>query len=323
MFSFGGFEMGYATVLNVPRVLNYTQAKEILTTTKPIRGTTTIPLGNRRDHHQYSIRKNGEDVELVCYRTSVVTFHPDDSITVKTDGWCSVSTHQFIQQVLGIPANGRGQFTVLSFQDSKVAISGNETARIKMGEDGKWSCLTQITRPSYRINRKAANNVRLRYKEFADYIKGFSKVRAELVRPKYGKEYMGIVINREELEPIFEIDADGDVVWLGTVDLMERSRTAYVERGEQMIRWVTSGDHEQYLKAALHLYSNHSLLHVNERYQPHYYVNPLYRQANLGPKNFDEFILRWHAEEVIEACETKPNAVPNTKYESWLRPKKA
>ena len=155
--------MGYATVLNVPRVSSYAQAKGILKDTKPIRGTTTVPLGNRRDHHQYSIRKEGENIQLVCYRTSVVTFHPDDSITVKTDGWCSVSTHQFIQQVLGIPANGRGRYTVLQLKDSKVAISGNESASFVM-RDGNWSCVTENRRPSYRINRTGANNVRKRYK---------------------------------------------------------------------------------------------------------------------------------------------------------------
>lgn len=318
--------MGYATVLNVPRVSTHAQAKEILTTTKPIRGTTTIPLGNRRDHHQYSIRKEGEDIQLVCYKTPVVTFHPDDSITVKTDGWCSVSTHQFIQQVLGIPANGRGRFTVLSFKDSKVAISGDETATLRRGEDGNWSCLTQITRPSYRINRKAANNVRLRYKEFANYIKGFSKIRGEFVDGVYGRDgYMAIDFSHAELEAVLEKDKDGELVWLGTIDLMERSRTAHVERGVELIEWVTSGDHEQYLKAAVSLYAHESLHYVADpaKVAMQRYYNPLRRAANLGPKNFDEFILRWHAEEVIEACETKPNAVPNTKYESWLQPKKA
>ena len=63
--------MGYATVLNVPRVSTHAQAKEILTTTKPIRGTTTIPLGNRRDHSLYSVRQNGEDIQLEIGRAHV------------------------------------------------------------------------------------------------------------------------------------------------------------------------------------------------------------------------------------------------------------
>ena len=59
--------MGYATVLNLPRVTTYAKAERIVTTTKPIRGTATIPLGNRRDHDQYSIRKtqDNQDIELV------------------------------------------------------------------------------------------------------------------------------------------------------------------------------------------------------------------------------------------------------------------
>ena len=84
-----------------------------------------------------------------------------------------------------------------------------------------------------------------------------------------------------------------------------------------MIRWVTSGDHEQYFKAALHLYATEHGAYVNERHSKSYH-NPLLRPFDRGPKKFDKFILRWHAEEVIETCETKPNAVPNMKYADWL-----
>ena len=205
--------MGYATVLSVPRVTSYAQAKEILTTTKPIRGTTTVPLGNRRDHHQYSIRKNPDtqDIEMVCYKTPVVTFHYDGGITIRNDGWASVSTHQFIQQITGIQTNGRGRYTVLSLKDSKVAISDTETARFIM-RDGNWCCVSDHRRPSYRINRKAANNVRLRYKEFADYIKSFAKLRGEFVDGVYGRKgYMRVSFSLDELVSAFGLDADGDI----------------------------------------------------------------------------------------------------------------
>lgn len=314
--------MGYRTVTSVPRVLTHAEAKKIHDETKPIRGTTTVPLGNRRDHEQYSIRKEGEDIQLVCYKTPVVTFHPDDTITIKTDGWCSVSTHQFITQITGMQTCGRGNFTVIKAGSSTVSIRGGETASFKQ-EGGNWSCLTAIVRPSYRINRKGANNVRARYKEFADYIKGFSKVRAELISPKYGQDYMGIRFSYEELEVACGRDADGDLIWRGTNDLMQRNNKKYMERGEEMIGWVTSGDHEQYFKAALHLYAHENLNYIKDPSRvPQFYNNPLIRRAEIGLKNFDEFILRWHAEEAIEACETKPNAVPNLKYAEWLNPKR-
>ncbi len=317
--------MGYATVLNVPRVTNYEMAKRIHDETKPIRGTTVIPLGDRRDHHQYSIRKQGnQDIELVCYKTPVVTFHPDDTVTIQTDGWTSVSTHQFIQQVLGIPTNRRGRFTVMRLGDSVVSISGGDTATLYRGEDGNWHCSSAIVRPSYRMNRKGANSVRARYKDFINYIKGFSKVRAELVSPRYGRDYMGIQFSYDELNLVLEKDRDGDLIWRGTAELMQRSATNHKMRGEEMIEWVTSGDHEQYLKAALHMYAHDNLNYLKDpnRGHPRFYHDPMARPADIGPKNFDEFILRWHAEEVIEQCETKPNAVPNMKYAEWLNPKK-
>ena len=144
---------------------------------------------------------------------------------------------------------------------------------------------------------KGANNVRARYREFADYIKGFSKVRAETVKPQWSSEYKAIQFSMDELETVFPRDADGDIVWVGTNGLMQRGSTNYVDRGEQMIRWVTSGDHEQYFKAALHLYAPEHGAYVSERHFKSY-NNPLLRPFDRGPKKFDEFILRWHAEEV-------------------------
>jgi hypothetical protein len=309
--------MGYATVLNVPRVWNHAQAKAILENTKPIRGTTTVPLGNRRDHHQYSIRANGEDVEMVCYKTPVVTFHSDNFVTIRTDGWCSVSTHQFIQQITGIPAGGRGQYTVLQLKDSKVAISGNESASFIM-RDGNWCCVSDNRRPSYRINRKAANNVRLRYKEFTDYIKSFAKLRGEFVEGVYGRDgYMRVTITSEELVNAFGLDADGDIACGNTSALMERTHKHHKQRGEEMVAMITSGDHAQFYKATLYLYGDQHTRYYKP--QIHTKVNP---PADRGPKNLDMFIMRWHAEEVIEQCETRPNAVPNTAYAKWLQPKR-
>jgi hypothetical protein len=318
--------MGYRTVLRVPRVRTYAEAKKILTTTKPIRGTTTIPLGDRRDHHQYSIRIQGnQDIELVCYRTPAVTFHPDDSITIRNGGWSSVSTHQFIQQITGIPANGRGMYSVLSLKDSKVAISGNETASF-VRRDGNWHCVSSHIHPSFRINRKAANNVRAKYRDFMNYIKGFAKLRGEFVEGVYGRDgYMAINFSYDELKAVLKEDADGDLIWQGTNDLLYRPSDAHMRRGEEMIGWVTSGDHEQYLKAAIDLYAQERTQYVkdpNAKINPNFYRPPLRRHASLGPKNFDAFILRWHAEEVIEECETKPNAVPNTRYKEWLATKR-
>ena len=101
--------MGYAAVQHVPRLFNYGQAKRHFDRTQPIRGTTTRPLGRRRDYRMYSIRETQTGaIELVCYRTPVVTYEKPKgqeqggTVRVKIDGWNSVSTRQFIRQTLGI-----------------------------------------------------------------------------------------------------------------------------------------------------------------------------------------------------------------------------
>ena len=133
--------MGYATVRHVPSALNYAQAKKIHDQIKPIRGGDTKPLGKRRDHHQYSVKQNDRgDIEFICYRTPVVTYHPDDTITINTDGWASVSTHQFIDQVLGIRANGYRGMTALTINGNKYLIDGkSQSLKVKWeGFGGNW-----------------------------------------------------------------------------------------------------------------------------------------------------------------------------------------
>jgi len=79
--------MGYATVQRVPRVHDYAQALRIHDNTKPLRGRSPEikPLGARRDADTYHVRMNGEAVELVLYRTPVITFMPDDAVVLFVD----------------------------------------------------------------------------------------------------------------------------------------------------------------------------------------------------------------------------------------------
>jgi hypothetical protein len=104
--------MGYATVQRVPRVHSYAEALRIHSNTKPLRGRAEEirPLGNRRDADTYWIRKHGDAIELVLYKTPVITFEPDGDVVLFVDSYNSVSTHQF--GMFLIPRNnGRGDST--------------------------------------------------------------------------------------------------------------------------------------------------------------------------------------------------------------------
>lgn len=222
--------MGYASVMYVPRLLTYEQAKRHFDGTNPIRGTDTRPLGRRKDHRMYSIRENDTGaIELVCYRTPVVTFEkpPNDTqqtieplkplVRVKIDGWNSVSTRQFIWRTLGIHTSAQKDYCVLEIKGDKYTLKRDEELLLELGMgyggrsgDGGWTVLNHHPRMSYRINRKGANNVRAMYKPFADYLKGFIALRATELsvkgmwgRPDY--EYQVFQITLRELGEVFGV----------------------------------------------------------------------------------------------------------------------
>lgn len=172
--------MGYATVRRVPRVLYYQEALKIHDAIKPMRGRLPEirPFGERRDVDTYSIRKHGDAIELVLYKTPVITFMPDGDVVIFIDGYNSVSTHQFIGHVLGISVNGARRTTVLIINGQKYTLADKDKLRLRL-EDGNWHVLNPKTQWSWKLNRKAVTNVRTKYGEFYSYLKGFVNLRTE------------------------------------------------------------------------------------------------------------------------------------------------
>lgn len=338
------------SVQYVPRVTSYAQAVRLYEKTKPIRGTDKRPLGRRRDHHTYSIRKNADGcMELVNYNTPVVTLDPPTSdaaeapdtpqfFRIKLGGWSSVSTRQFVEQTLGIRTSGKGRYSVLHIRGDKYTIKGSEELTLSLDRDG-WHVHNPAERTSYRINRKASNNVRARYKKFADYIKGMVSLRTEEKGLEY-TEYLQPVItfSCEELASVFGVRRSGTPVhafmlsrpgvlkgylWpkqvnevvdvQGTDLLMQHESKYYVERGTQLIQMMLSDDAEQMHKALVWLgVQNMSRTYGYEE------GAVLYRPAECVQKNFKEFILRWHADETVEAFPTPLGQMPAEKYKSWV-----
>jgi hypothetical protein len=127
---------------------------------------------------------NGDAVEFVCYKTPIITYHPDNTIEVKTDGWSSVSTHQMLSWVLNLDVNGSrgGGKTVITMADGSKHIIDNKSSLLLKKEEGMAGAKhLQVINPQklmgYRINRKRMNEVRSQYSEFTKYMKGFVSLR--------------------------------------------------------------------------------------------------------------------------------------------------
>lgn len=233
--------MGYATVMRVPRVDNYKFAKHLHDNIKPLRGRSPEikPLGDRRDADTYHIRMNGDEIELVLYKTPVITFMPDGEVVLFVDSYNTVATHQFIQQVLGIGASGVRRTTVLTINNSKYTLADKDKLRLRKDESGNWQVLNAMQQWTWRLDRKAVSNVRAQYSEFYKYLKGFVSLRTENMKISHWAE--------KEKDCIRVQQSEFKSVCGGTFPMSEY---AYMDkRGRQSLDWNAVKPH-QYEKSA-------------------------------------------------------------------------
>ena len=296
--------MGYRTIEHVKRCFTYADAKYVHDKTTPIRGRSpeVRPLGQRRDAGVYSVRMSGENVEFVLYKTPVITYLPNGDVVIKTDGWNSMSTHQFIEQVLGVKCYGARRNTVMEARsadgDVHKYIIPKEKGITMIHAGGNWRITQFNTIYEYRLNRKAANAVRKKYADFLRYIKGMVNLRSEMVEPKRWarrqKPYAVINVTGDELKGA-QLRVN-DLVW----GFMEHIKLDQPEETR----------HENH-NAALAM----MLRHCNQnRYNHNAAKVPVDEVLNL----VDELLLRAHAQEILVWTELKVGQVPSGKYKGWM-----
>lgn len=199
--------MGYATVQRVPRIQDYATALKLHDNIKPLRGRSPEikPLGDRRDADTYRIRKDGDAVELVLYKTPVITFMPDGEVTLFVDSYNTVSTHQFISHVLGVNASGVRRTTVLTINNMKYTLANKDKLSLRKDVGGNWQVLNAIQQWTWRLDRKAVTNVRSKYGEFYKYLKGFVNLRTESITENTWnpRTFDGIHVQQSEFKSVF------------------------------------------------------------------------------------------------------------------------
>jgi len=82
---------------------------------------------------------------------------PDGDVVIFIDGYNSVSTHQFIDHVLNIRANGARRTTVLTISGQKYTIADKEKLRLRL-EDGNWHVINPTAQWGWKLNRKEITN---------------------------------------------------------------------------------------------------------------------------------------------------------------------
>lgn len=342
----------------VPCLYNYADALRHYNQTKPIRGQgERRPLGRRRDHHGYWMRKDKENgaIECMCYRTPVVTFLPDDSIEIRNGGYASMTTHGFITEILGrvgVRANGWMNKTRLMVSGQvhiipQAATGDGKPVKLVMGGDERLHLTDVQELDGYAINRKAANNVRRRYKEFADYFVGMVKLRTQVVIPEVYRNfpnpshYEKRIVRATAQEFIDAVGTilDKDYGMPGVYTLATKFDYLSMAYGRQNWYDAKAVRYRPGQEAAFLSFINPS--QPEETKMANYYKAAMLlllgdRGMNFTPDNlvnneniidsssdnaiafYDRSLLMAHAKEVLTITKLAPGKMPNTKYIGWI-----
>jgi hypothetical protein len=348
--------MGYATVMRVPQVTDYGVAKNLHNATKPTRGRSPEirPLGDRRDVDNYSVRMNGDDVEFVLYRTPVITYRTNGEIVLRTDGWASVSSHQFIARVLSIPARGKSGSSVFKVGKQDYTMTGDSKLVLCREGTGAWKVLEHETLYGYKASRKALTNVRSRYSEFRKYLGGFINLRQEEHVLNQGRAYerrfnrinfgvqeavnlFGVMdstyndakaLNREKIGCIF--GKPTKLYYFNPTETQKQDHRDAIRKYEENMKAFTdtivNGQpedvrHENFYRGAMALlvewYRESRSTH-NAEWVLHDYDMEGWVHVDEWMPMIDEAILKYHAEEVLERVALELGKTPNPKYASWI-----
>jgi hypothetical protein len=244
---------------------------------------------------------SGENVEFVLYKTPVITYRPNGDVVIKTDGWTSVSTHQFIQQVLGISCYGVRSNSIIEARNAEGDVHKYIIPKDKgitmIHAGGNWRITGYHTMHEYRLNRKAANDVRKKYADFLNYVKGVAKLRSEMKEPKRWARrqnpYAVIVLTEQEVDyPKLELNG------------MVRGLMDYIRLDQP-----EETRHENYNTAFAMAVNGCQVYRGNDEYRA---------ITEEVVSLIDELLLRAHAQDVLVWTELKVGQVPSGKYKGWI-----
>lgn len=178
---------GHYRNTGIPRLHDYASALERFKNTKPIRGRTDItkpqvPLGHRNKVDSFWMRhcQLTQDVECYLYRTPVVTFKANGEVHIKSDGWDSISTANFIGEVLAMGAYiyDRSLCIGLYNENGMLHYRVPSEGTLTLKKEGRWKYVSGApNNVIHSMNRKAINAARKTYKDFKQYAIAMLKLR--------------------------------------------------------------------------------------------------------------------------------------------------
>jgi hypothetical protein len=328
-----------------------------LETTAPIRGLKPecIPLGERRYHNAFSIRKGEEGaVECLLYGRAIVIFKPDETITLISgvwDGrvrWGDVGEAYFIKNLLyyyvadAVMQERVVRITLRSGGQNKLALVAGVPVVVKPNEHQTLTLVSNARAMGWRINRSAANAVRKQYGDFYRYVKSMVALRVEdihnlltislsidevqLAIPEAGEEERGTRLVNKYVRSNFLLYKPPIGVGIahrwnsdtGKPDEFPRNRHAeWAKNMELFLTNVRDKGETQHESWHKAFVMLAYTCFLEEGRLAHDAASLLCRGDTLL-KALDQILFQWHSSYVLEQVELAQGQVPNRHYESWV-----
>jgi hypothetical protein len=164
---------------DLPQMRRYAAALNKYESTSPIRGREedTRPLG-KRSKCNMRIEKNGEEVRAVLYGTPVLTYTPDDIVTINTGSWTTVSSNKFIGALLGTNCGSFNGKSVLYAENGVFLMKDGMRVRWELGDNGtsRLNVLDYYPSVVHKVRRSVLKQKRENIKEFWEYTENLAAI---------------------------------------------------------------------------------------------------------------------------------------------------
>lgn len=302
-----------ARLRKVQYIRSFEQAQLRYDNIKPIRGRadeTIRPLSDRGAVDTYSIRKKVSDAgkvryECWMYRTPVVTYYENNVVVFDMGGWPSASTRTFITEVTGFSCGCKDGSSYISLSIGNVVMPRSGPTAIQL-VDNKWELVASVPVYEVQLQRKEANAVRARYKEFSNYVNNMIKLREETLT------YANMKVLKMDFAEFKEHLKDMPGWELRWRELDEKKSHNYAELNKVFFALVDSGSTGPFYTAFLFLVAS-----VHNIQQFGSMATRFHIQTKSITDALKEVIYKYHSDEVFKKVKLPIGKVPNKKYEKW------
>jgi hypothetical protein len=132
------------------------------------------PLGDRNKPQFQILMWQYGSVACRLYKTDVVVFHKDDTISINCTGYNTQTTARFISDVLGVSVRVQGRRLVVSINDGTYLADG---LTLRQKRDVALYEVVAANRDTvHSLNRKAMGKLRRQTQDYRTYLTGFMKL---------------------------------------------------------------------------------------------------------------------------------------------------